>query len=101
MDPWSYKPASDLELPPVDRARSLRREPGLASNLGHLAWHGLTRAYLRVYHRLRVEGAENLPNALPFVLVANHSSHLDAPALAATMPRRLCGHVFSIAAGDV
>lgn len=101
MDPWVYKPASDMELPPVERARSLRRESGLMSDLGHFACHGLARVYFRLYHRMRIEGAENLPGEPPFVLVANHSSHLDALALAATMPRRLCGRVFPVAAGDV
>jgi 1-acyl-sn-glycerol-3-phosphate acyltransferase len=101
MEPWSYRPASDLELPPVERARSLRREPGLVSNLGQFACHGLARAYFRLYHRMGVEGAENLPGKPPFVLVANHASHLDALALAVTMPRRLCGRVFPVAAGDV
>jgi 1-acyl-sn-glycerol-3-phosphate acyltransferase len=71
------------------------------SDLGHLACHGLAWTYFRLYHRLRVEGAENLPVEPPFVLVANHASHLDALALAATMPRRLCSRVFPIAAGDV
>jgi 1-acyl-sn-glycerol-3-phosphate acyltransferase len=101
MDPWVYKPATDMELPPVERARSLRRESGLMSDLGHFACHGLARAYFRLYHRMRIEGSENLPGELPFVLVANHASHLDALALAATMPRRLCGRVFPVAAGDV
>src|SRR5215213_8217857 len=101
MEPWGYKPASDLDLPPVERARSLRRESGLVSDLGHVACHGLARAYFRLYHRMRVEGSENLPADPPFVLVANHASHLDAPALASAMSRRLCGRVFPVAAGDV
>src|SRR4051812_39891406 len=101
MEPWGYKPASDLEMPPVEQARSLRREAGLASNLGHLVCHALARSYFRLYHRLRVEGRENLPAAPPFILVANHASHLDALALASALPRRLCGRVFPVAAGDV
>jgi 1-acyl-sn-glycerol-3-phosphate acyltransferase len=101
MEPWSYKPASDLELPPVERARSLRRESGLVSNLGHLVCHGLARIYFRLYHRMTVEGAENLPAEPPFVLITNHASHLDALALAAAMPLRLCSRVFPVAAGDV
>jgi 1-acyl-sn-glycerol-3-phosphate acyltransferase len=101
MEPWSYKPASDLELPPIERARSLRREPGLVSNLGHRACHDLARIYFRLYHRMTVEGREYLPTEPPFVLIANHASHLDALALAAALPRQLCSRVFPVAAGDV
>jgi 1-acyl-sn-glycerol-3-phosphate acyltransferase len=101
MERWRYQSASDLELPPVERARRLRRESGLVSDLGHLTCHALARGYFRFYHRITVEGADNLPGAPPFVLVANHASHLDALALASAMPRRLCGRVFPVAAGDV
>ena len=101
MDPWNYKPASDLELPPVQQARSLQRESGLASDFWHHVCHRLSRVYFRLYHRMNVEGAEHLPKEPPFILIANHSSHLDALALASAMPRRLCGRVFPVAAGDV
>ena len=101
MDPWTYKPASDLELSPVERARSLKREPGLASNVGHLCCHSISRLYFRLYHRLTVEGSGNIPPEPPFILVGNHASHLDALALAAALPRRLCSRVFPVAAGDV
>ena len=63
--------------------------------------HGLARVYFRLYHRMTVEGAENLPVEPPFILIANHASHLDALALAAALPRRLCSRVFPVAAGDV
>ena len=101
MEPWSYKPASDLELSPVERARSLQRESGTISNAGHLLCHGLARVYFGIYHRLTVEGAGNLPAEPPFILVGNHASHLDALALASALPRRLCSRVFPVAAGDV
>ena len=101
MEPWSYKPASDLELPPVEQARSLKREAGLASDFWHHVCHRLSRVYFRLYHRMKIEGAEHLPKVPPFILIANHSSHLDALALASALPRRLCGRVFPVAAGDV
>ncbi|SIO27046.1 1-acyl-sn-glycerol-3-phosphate acyltransferase [Singulisphaera sp. GP187] len=101
MDPWNYKPAAGLELPPVELARSLQRESGLASDFWHHVCHRLSRVYFRLYHRMHVEGAEHLPKEPPFILIANHSSHLDALALASALPRRLCGRVFPVAAGDV
>lgn len=101
MESWSYKPAPDLELSTAEQARSLKRESGLLSDLGHLACFGLARAYFRLYHRIEILGAENVPRDPPFVLIANHESHLDALVLASAMRRRLCSKVFPIAAGDV
>ncbi len=101
MDDWSYKPAGDLGLKPEESLRSLRREAGLVATLTQTAWRLAVRAYLRGYHRLRVEGAEHLPPRAPFVMVANHTSHLDAITLAAALPWRLRQSAFPIAAGDV
>jgi 1-acyl-sn-glycerol-3-phosphate acyltransferase len=101
MDSWNYEPARDLELSPVERSRSLKRESGLWSSLGHLVWHALARVYVTLYHRLDVEGKQNLPAAPPFVLVANHTSHLDALTLGAVLPSRWRDRVFPVAAGDV
>jgi 1-acyl-sn-glycerol-3-phosphate acyltransferase len=101
MDSWKFEPAKDFELTPVERARSLKRESGLWSTCGHLTWHALSRTYVRVYHRLQVEGRENLPAAPPFILIANHTSHLDSITLGAVLPAKWCDHVFPVAAGDV
>jgi 1-acyl-sn-glycerol-3-phosphate acyltransferase len=101
MNDWQYKPAADHGLPPLERAKSLRREAGLVSTVGHAAWWTLVRTALRVYHRLEVHGAEHLPREPPFVLVANHASHLDVLCLAAPLPTRLRDRVFPIAAADV
>jgi 1-acyl-sn-glycerol-3-phosphate acyltransferase len=100
MDDWKLQPARDLGLPLEARARSLRREDGLGEALLHRAWWLLLGSYLRTYHRLKIIGREHLPKLPPFVLVANHSSHLDALALAAMLPPRLRHRVFPIAAGD-
>ena len=100
LDDWRYEPARDLGLPSRQRVQSLRREVGLAGACSCLAWRWLTRVYLFAAHRLDIRGRENLPLEPPFVLVANHSSHLDAIALATAMPVRHVGRVFPIAAGD-
>jgi 1-acyl-sn-glycerol-3-phosphate acyltransferase len=97
---WQLKPAQDMGLPPGERFRSIRRESGLIETAGHVLWWALVRAYLRVAHRLEIHGREHIPNEPPFVMVANHASHLDALVLAAPLPVRLRDCVFPIAAGD-
>jgi 1-acyl-sn-glycerol-3-phosphate acyltransferase len=101
MKSWNYQPAKDHELTPVERARSLKRESGIWSTCGHLAWHSLIKVYVSTYHRLRVEGKENLPSAPPFVMIANHSSHLDTMVLGSALSCKWCDRVFPVAAGDV
>lgn len=100
MNDWEYRPAADAGLSAPERWKSLRREAGLASTLAHGMWCGLTCAYLSAWHRFRVMGVENLPARPPFVVVANHTSHLDAIALAAALPRAIRNCAFPIAAGD-
>ena len=101
MQDWKFRPARDLGLPAGERLKSLQRESGLASTVGHLAWWAGVRGYLALYHRLKVVGRGHLPAEGPYVLVANHASHLDALALAAPLPWRLRDRTFPIAAGDV
>jgi 1-acyl-sn-glycerol-3-phosphate acyltransferase len=101
MQKWDLQPARDLGMPASERLRSLQRESGLVSTGLHLAWWSLVRGYLAVWHRLAIWGQENIPVQPPFVLVANHTSHLDALVLAAPLPWRLRDRIFPIAAGDV
>jgi 1-acyl-sn-glycerol-3-phosphate acyltransferase len=100
LEDWKYEPARDLGLRAHERRLSLRREVGLISASGCLLWRGLTRTYLGLAHRLTIRGRENLPLHPPFILVANHASHLDAVILAGMLPARYVGNVFPIAAGD-
>lgn len=100
MDEWQFEPARDLGLTRSEQRLSLRREVGLESAITCLAWRTVTRIYLALAHRLRIRGRENLPPRPPFVLIANHASHLDAVVLGAMLPARLAGSVFPIAAGD-
>ena len=99
MSDWKLRPARDLGLSHAERLRSHGRERGLGSLVIAAGWRAAVRAYLHAAHDLQVEGLERLPSA-PFVMVANHGSHLDALTLAAALPRRLAGNAFALAAGD-
>ncbi len=100
MDDWQYRPARDLGLTPSERRASLDREPGPVAATSGWAWRLFVRTYLRLVHGLRVTGREHLPAGAPYVLVANHASHLDALVLAASVPPGVAGRLFPLAAGD-
>ena len=60
----------------------------------------LLRVWLRTYHRLQIEGRENLPSSGSCVLVCNHTSHLDALCLLCAVPLSRIHHCFPAAAAD-
>jgi len=101
MEPWNLQPARDTGLTPAERFRSVRRESGLLENLAHHVCFSLLRSYFAIAHRLMIVGRERLPAHGPFVLAANHCSHLDALILGAALTPRHRERVFPIAAGDV
>jgi 1-acyl-sn-glycerol-3-phosphate acyltransferase len=101
MEPWQLQPARDTGLTPAERFRSVRRESGLLESLAHHACFSLLRSYFAIVHRLTIIGRKNLPRHGPFVLAANHCSHLDALILGAALTPRHRERAFPIAAGDV
>jgi 1-acyl-sn-glycerol-3-phosphate acyltransferase len=58
------------------------------------------RALLRTYSRLEMIGRENLPLDRSFVMICNHSSHLDAVCLLASLPLARIHNSFPVAAAD-
>jgi 1-acyl-sn-glycerol-3-phosphate acyltransferase len=101
MEPWNLQSAHDTGLTPSERFRSVRRESGLLESIAHQACFSLIRSYFAIGHRLTIVGREKLPAHGPFVLAANHCSHLDALALGAALTPRHRERAFPIAAGDV
>ena len=101
MEPWKLEPARDTGLTPSERFRSVRRESGLLESLTHHVCFSLLRSYFTIAHRLTIIGREKLPAHGPFVLAANHCSHLDALVLGAALIPRHRERAFPIAAGDV
>lgn len=100
MQPWQYKPARDLDLRGSRRWTSVRREAGLDERLTQSIWWMGVRLGLSFMHRLRVGGIEHLPQQPPFVVIANHCSHLDAPVIIAALPAHLRRTTMALAAGD-
>jgi 1-acyl-sn-glycerol-3-phosphate acyltransferase len=101
VDDFELRPARDLGLAPFERLKSVRRESGPFLFVCQFLWGGFTRLYFRAWHRLTIIGREHLPVEPPFVICANHSSHLDALALASPLRLDMRDRVFSLAAGDV
>ncbi|HEY4253754.1 MAG TPA: lysophospholipid acyltransferase family protein [Roseomonas sp.] len=99
MMDWKLRPARDLNLSGGDRLRSLSREPGLPAASIAFLWRRLLRGYLSVAHRLQVTGGIHLPEP-PFVLIGNHTSHLDALTLSAVLRGAAARRAFVLAAGD-
>ena len=101
MEPWQLQPARDTGLTPAERFRSVRRESGLLESMAQQACFSVLRIYFAIAHRLTISGREKLPAHGPFVLAANHCSHLDALVLGAALKPRHRERAFPIAAGDV
>jgi 1-acyl-sn-glycerol-3-phosphate acyltransferase len=100
MKPWSYEPAADLDQPMVERLRRFPREPDmLVYGLRSLASLAI-RGSLRLYHHLEITGREHLPADGSFVMIANHTSHLDALCLLAALPLPKVHRAFPAAAQD-
>lgn len=97
---WHYESAADLKVPWHQRPASELRETGLTGGSGNWVWRQLIRLYIRARHPLTLTGANHIPRETPFVLVANHTSHLDVMVLESIFPEDLAARVFALAAGD-
>jgi 1-acyl-sn-glycerol-3-phosphate acyltransferase len=101
MQLWQLKPASDLQQQPLERYRYYHRESGLVSTVARFCWWSMIKSSMHVLHRVEYRGREQIPLQPPFVLVANHASHLDALVLGSCLPLALRDRLFPLAAGDV
>jgi 1-acyl-sn-glycerol-3-phosphate acyltransferase/long-chain acyl-CoA synthetase len=97
---WEQGAAIDLAgSMPQDRRGCPRPPEALVQGVRSVAAMAL-RWWLRCYHRFEVIGQENLPADGSFVLVANHTSHLDAPCLLSVLPPDRLHHAYPAAAED-
>src|SRR5437016_13562707 len=85
----------------MERYRSYRRESGLVESGLRLGWWSVLRGGYTIWNGLQATGREHLPAEPPFILVANHASHLDALVLTCILPIRWRDSVYPLAAKDV
>jgi 1-acyl-sn-glycerol-3-phosphate acyltransferase len=64
-------------------------------------WYSMRRCWWTPYFRLDAAGVESVPTSGPVLLCANHTSHLDAPAILAALPRDVALRASTAAAKDV
>lgn len=100
MKPWVYESAEDLDSGLIERLKRFPREPDMLVYAMRSFVALALRGWLRTYHRLEILGRENLPRDKSFVLVANHTSHLDTLCLLAALPLRKLHRAFPAAAAD-
>jgi 1-acyl-sn-glycerol-3-phosphate acyltransferase len=58
------------------------------------------RPFMALWIGLRVHGREHVPEREPFILIANHSSHLDTLSLLSLFPLSRLSHIRPCAAAD-
>jgi len=100
MQQWHYHPASDIGLSLSERLRHFPREPLMLDYVTRFVAELLLRIWMRLYHRLSIIGREHLPPSGPYILICNHTSHLDTLAMLCALPLRKIHNVFPAAAAD-
>lgn len=97
---WQYDTIQNPNQTLIERLRRFPRKPDmLVYGVRSLAALGI-RAWLKVYHRMEVIGREHLPAEGSYVLVANHTSHLDAVSLLSALPLKKLHRAFPAASTD-
>jgi 1-acyl-sn-glycerol-3-phosphate acyltransferase len=100
MTEWEYHPPPDLDKTIAESLRNFPRQPAMLVYAVRSVAALLLRGWLRLYHRLRIEGGERLPEDGSFILVCNHTSHLDTLCLLSAVPLRKIHRTFPAAAAD-
>lgn len=96
MHTWTFEHHGVLRFHP----QRWRRPDGTRVRMLRLGIQLGMRALLRTYSRLEVVGRENIPRDRSFVMICNHSSHLDAVCLLASLPLSRIHNAFPVAAAD-
>lgn len=100
MTEWEYHPPPDIDETMSEHLGNFPRQPYMLIYAIRSAAALLLRAWMRIYHRLRVDGQENMPETGSFVLVCNHTSHLDTLSMLCSVPLKRLHQTFPAAAAD-
>lgn len=100
MNEWEYNPAPDIDQTMTEKLRDFPRQPHMFSHVLRSTAALLLRGWMRVYHRLQVIGQENLPESGSYIMVCNHTSHLDTLCMLCSVPLKQIHRVFPAAAAD-
>jgi 1-acyl-sn-glycerol-3-phosphate acyltransferase len=100
MNEWEYRPPPDIDESISQHLRNFPRQPYMLMYAIRSLAALLLRGWMRVYHRFHIDGRENLPEHGSFVLVCNHTSHLDALCMMCAMPLSKIHRTFPAAAAD-
>jgi len=98
-EPGQSAPPHEPALPGQAPASASARRP-VARWLQILFFAAIVRPFLALFIGLRVRGGEHLPEHDPFILIANHTSHLDTVALLGLLPLARLHRVRPVAAAD-
>lgn len=86
---------------PTPKPTPFPKRAGVLSLALNAAAMAISRTILVLYHRYTVQGREHLPKNTPFVMVANHTSHLDHLCLRNALPLAIRVRTHPLAAGDI
>jgi len=100
MEDWKYESVPDLDKSMIERLMTFPREPDMLIYVLRLLAMLFIRAWLKIYHRLEVVGKENLPDSGSFILIANHTSHLDTLSILSILKLKNIHRTFPAAASD-
>lgn len=79
-----------------DMAEKYIHEPKMQAQIIYFLAMWLIYAIARVFFRLKVRGAENLPTERPFLICPNHEGYMDGPLVSAALPFRVSQHMFTL-----
>ena len=100
MTKWEYHPSPDIDATMAETLRNFPREPHMLSYAVRSVAALILRCWMRIYHRMHIDGRDHLPETGSYVLVCNHTSHLDTMALLSSVPLRQIHRTFPAAAAD-